>query len=215
MTAPGGVITGGSARDLAPLDGAPAPRILDAALACIARVGWSKTTVDDVAREAGVSRATLYRYFAGKQPLLSALLAREAARFRAGLERATDDAATLEDALTALVVAAARAVRTHDALQFALAVEPDLLLTHLAFDRGSGFLRECARLLAPVLARFVPPERAERAGETVARVVLSYLCSPSPSVPLADAGAVRDLVRDYVAPAVAPPVPAELEGNPR
>ena len=47
------------------LDGTAA-RLLDATVACIARVGVSKTTLDDVAREAGCSRATLYRYFPGK-----------------------------------------------------------------------------------------------------------------------------------------------------
>ena len=41
-------------------------RIRDAALVCIGRFGLAKTTVDDIAREAGCSRATLYRYFDGK-----------------------------------------------------------------------------------------------------------------------------------------------------
>ena len=49
-------------------------RILDAALACIARVGVGKTTLDDVAREAGCARATVYRCFPGRQALLRALL---------------------------------------------------------------------------------------------------------------------------------------------
>ena len=47
-------------------------RLLEATLVCLARHGIAKTTLDDVAREAGVSRATLYRYFPGKQALLSA-----------------------------------------------------------------------------------------------------------------------------------------------
>ena len=59
-----------------------AARLLDAACTCIARVGVAKTTLDDVAREAGCSRATLYRYFPGKQQLLGALVAREAASLR-------------------------------------------------------------------------------------------------------------------------------------
>ena len=54
--------------------------ILDAALACIARVGLAKTTLDDVAREAGCARATVYRCFPGKQQLLGALVDREARR---------------------------------------------------------------------------------------------------------------------------------------
>ena len=49
--------------------------VLDAAVACIARVGLTKTTLDDVARDAGCARATVYRHFPGKQPLFAALVA--------------------------------------------------------------------------------------------------------------------------------------------
>jgi AcrR family transcriptional regulator len=45
-------------------------RARDALLVCIARFGLSKTTLDDVARVAGCSRATLYRYFDGKATLV-------------------------------------------------------------------------------------------------------------------------------------------------
>ena len=57
-----------------------AERVVDAALACIARVGLAKTTLDDVAREAGCARATVYRCFPNKVQLLGALVAREAQR---------------------------------------------------------------------------------------------------------------------------------------
>jgi len=40
-------------------------RIIDGALACLARHGTAKTTVDDIARQSGVSRATVYRVFPG------------------------------------------------------------------------------------------------------------------------------------------------------
>ena len=40
-------------------------RLLQATYACVARWGLAKTTVEDAAREAGVSRATVYRYFPG------------------------------------------------------------------------------------------------------------------------------------------------------
>ena len=71
-------------------------RVLDATLTCIARVGVAKTTLDDVAREAGCARATVYRYFPGKQPLLNAVVARESDRIAA----AVLDAAIAADDLT-------------------------------------------------------------------------------------------------------------------
>src|SRR3954465_5760383 len=82
-------------------------RILDGALACIARVGLAKTTFDDVAREAGSSRATVYRYFSGRAALLAGLVEREADRLRAAVRDAVADASSLEDAL---IRAAGRAV---------------------------------------------------------------------------------------------------------
>ena len=48
-------------------------RIVDATTRCIARWGVAKTTLDDVAREASCSRATVYRLFpGGKDAVLEA-----------------------------------------------------------------------------------------------------------------------------------------------
>ena len=49
-------------------------RVLDATKACCERFGFAKLSVDDVAAEAGMSRATIYRlYPGGKDVLLDAL----------------------------------------------------------------------------------------------------------------------------------------------
>src|SRR3954471_14382319 len=51
-------------------------RILEATCACVARYGLAKTTVEDAAREAGLSRATVYRYFpGGKDQLIAEVIA--------------------------------------------------------------------------------------------------------------------------------------------
>ena len=52
-------------------------QILDAAAAIIIRLGYDKTTMSDIADEAGVSRGTVYLYFKGKEELFEALLYRE------------------------------------------------------------------------------------------------------------------------------------------
>lgn len=48
--------------------------ILDTARALLARHGYRKTSVEDVAREAGLSRRTLYLYFPSKQELILATI---------------------------------------------------------------------------------------------------------------------------------------------
>jgi TetR/AcrR family acrAB operon transcriptional repressor len=52
-------------------------QILDAAVARIVRHGYDKTTMGDIADEAGVSRGTVYLYFKGKDELFEALVYRE------------------------------------------------------------------------------------------------------------------------------------------
>lgn len=53
-------------------------QLLDAAEECFERFGIAKTTMEDVARAGGVSRATVYRYFADREALVLASLTRRA-----------------------------------------------------------------------------------------------------------------------------------------
>jgi AcrR family transcriptional regulator len=59
-------------------------RILDAAAALLVRWGYRKTTIDDVAREAGVGKGTIYLHWKDKNALFRAALLR--AQQRAGVE---------------------------------------------------------------------------------------------------------------------------------
>ncbi len=55
-------------------------RILDAANKLVTHYGYDKTTVDDIAQEAGVSKGAIYLHFKGKEALFEALLLRESER---------------------------------------------------------------------------------------------------------------------------------------
>jgi AcrR family transcriptional regulator len=54
-----------------------AHRILDAAAELIQRWGYKKTTVDDIARQAGVAKGTIYLHWKTREDLFVALLLRE------------------------------------------------------------------------------------------------------------------------------------------
>jgi AcrR family transcriptional regulator len=78
----------------APLGAGPEPdpareaarlAILKAAERCFSRFGLAKTTMEDIARAAGMSRATVYRYFADREALVLASVIRRA---RADMPRA-------------------------------------------------------------------------------------------------------------------------------
>src|SRR3954454_6457018 len=90
-------------------------RILEATYACVARYGLSKTTVEDAAKEAGLSRATVYRYFpGGKEQLTAEVIRWEAPRFFARLAEAVRDADTFPDLLEQALLFAHRAIAEHD-----------------------------------------------------------------------------------------------------
>jgi len=86
-------------------------RLLDAAETCFERWGVVKTTMDDVAALAKVSRATVYRYFAGRDDLVLAVVMRRAADFYDRLRDVMARASTFADGIVdgvAYSVAAAR-----------------------------------------------------------------------------------------------------------
>jgi AcrR family transcriptional regulator len=84
--------------------GSRADQLLDAAARCFAYGGFHATTVAEISLEAGCSPGLLYRYFAGKDALVAALVEREAGRTVAALE-AVRDSADLMAALDRAAVA--------------------------------------------------------------------------------------------------------------
>ncbi|MCJ7437269.1 MAG: TetR/AcrR family transcriptional regulator [Acidimicrobiia bacterium] len=178
-------------------------RAVDATLACIARHGLSKTTIDDIAREAGCSRATLYRYFGSRQELVTAAVHAEASRVASLVREVAGSATTLEDAVVGVLGVAGRELGEHPALRFVADVEPDQLLPYLTFAGGDRFLQDAAGAIAPCFARFLGDD-AERAAEWVARIGLALWLSPTAPVSLADAEALRGYVRAFVLPAIQP-----------
>jgi len=192
---------------------APAPaealedRLVAAMLECIGRWGVTKTTADDIARAAGVSRATLYRAFpGGKDVAFEALLRHELQRFFDLVEGRFRDADTLEDLLVVGAVEAARFLFGHDALGYLLRHEPNRVIP--GYGSLQGGLAIATGFLTPHLARFVADERlAHEGAELVVRLLLSYAVDPSPSVDLTDPVSVRRFVRTFITPALTPKEP--------
>jgi AcrR family transcriptional regulator len=64
-----------------------AHRILDAASTLILRWGYSKTTIDDIARQAGVAKGTIYLHWKTREELFTALVHRERLMFARDFRR--------------------------------------------------------------------------------------------------------------------------------
>ena len=177
-----------------------AERILEATLRCVARWGLAKTTLDDVAREAGCSRATIYRVFpGGKASVIAAASERELRLFLDHLVARLDEVDSLEDLLTVALVESVSAIRGHEALTFLLAHEPGPVLALVAFDQLDPLLDLGAEFGAPHLERFLAPVAARSTAELVVRLVIAYGIERE-HFDLTDPGDARRLVTTFVLP---------------
>jgi AcrR family transcriptional regulator len=178
-------------------------RIIDATLDCLALHGTAKTTVDDIARRAGVSRATVYRVFpGGRDEMLSAVVDTEMARLFSALGVRLGGARDLTEALVGGIVEASARIRGHRALAYLVEHEPEMVLGHLAFDESDRLLATASRFVAPFLSRWMSPPEAGRVAEWATRIVLSYAIAPSPRMDLTEPASARRLVEEFVVPGI-------------
>jgi AcrR family transcriptional regulator len=178
-------------------------RIVDGTLRCIARQGMAKTTLDDVAREAGCSRATVYRVFpGGKESVLAAVFDTELARFYSALAVRLGDADNLENVLVEGMAAGTSMIASHPALTYLLEHEPGVVLPILTFSHMDELLTGAATLLAPFLGRFLDHDEAVRVAQFGTRVALSYLSCPAAGTDITNRDDARRLVRRFILPGI-------------
>ena len=182
--------------------------LVDAALRCIARWGVRKTTLDDIAREAGVSRATAYRVFpGGKDRLVEVVFCHEAGRLFHTVEAELESADTLEDLVVAGVTAMLTLAAEHDVLASVIEHEPELVLPHFAFHQLGRVLVLAEGLCRPHLERFMPAAGVAHAADLLARVVLTFAFRPADWLDPRDPASVRRVVRTYLMPCLTPSGP--------
>jgi AcrR family transcriptional regulator len=134
-------------------------RVLDAADQLLARYGYRKMTVEDIAAEAGIGKGSVYLAFASKEEVALSCIDRMAERLLAELRAAGEGPGPrlerLRDMLVLRVMGRVDYARTHAASMDAMlaAVRPAFLVR-----RERHFAAE-ARVLATLLAA------AQRAGE--------------------------------------------------
>jgi AcrR family transcriptional regulator len=143
--------------------------ILTAAEACFDRYGINKTTMEDVARAAEMSRATLYRYFSDRESLIIESVARRA---RMNMEPARTFIAqwpTLTDKITEGICQNVR--RGHRDPVVQLLVSPAEMTLASSLLTASGMAAELTReLWEPILLE------AQEAGELRTDIDVGMLC---------------------------------------
>lgn len=123
--------------------------ILRAAEAVFRRWGLSKTTMEDIARQAGKAKSTLYYYFPGKDEVLEAMAQCELDRI-IGLARAESAGkGTAKEQLLAYILAIFREVRE---LIGPLNFERDMAAVRAVMDRiGEKFVGLNEKAVEPIL----------------------------------------------------------------
>ena len=180
-------------------------RILDATESCLERFGLAKTTVEDVAQAAGLSRATVYRQFGNRDALLLAVAARDAERVASQaaifLQRFDDVGSWLVEGILFCL----REIPRRPLLA--------LFLTPQELGTASRLVLTSERMLA-IGSEILRPmfEPARRAGllaedleldsliEWVLRILMSYLAVPGP--PSRTEDDLRRQLRTLLLPAV-------------
>jgi AcrR family transcriptional regulator len=184
-------------------------RILAATYACVARWGLAKTTVEDAARQANVSRATIYRTFpGGRDELIDATVAWAMAEFWLRLYEQVQGATTLEEVLELGIRFARRSILEHEVLQRIMQTEPEKLLPALTVE--SVRVRDViADFLVPYLEGrgALPGLDLHEATDFLARMVLSYIVAPG-RWDLDDPDQVAELVEAELLAGVVGPPPA-------
>lgn len=181
-------------------------RLLDAAEACFQRFGVAKTTVEDVAGEARVSRATVYRYFEGRDALVLGVLLRDVQRFLLRLEKRIAAQESFAQAMVDGVLFTVDTVRADARLAMLFAPEAAGLTESIVgasdalFATTTGFLRpyfEAAQASGQLRADV----DLDDAAEWILRCVISLLTLSSPRK--RSKAAQRQLLATFLVPALA------------
>jgi AcrR family transcriptional regulator len=174
-------------------------RLLEATYRCVERFGMAKTTVDDIAKESGVSRATIYRQFdGGRDELMLETVGWELANYFNRLADQVRDAPSLAVLLERGLTFAHRSVAEHAVLRKVMDTEPERLLPLLTTESAKS-LPFIADFLLPYLrresdaGRLRPGVDIERSAEYLARAILSLIGAPG-RWDLDDPRQVADLV---------------------
>lgn len=161
--------------------GSPEDAVLDATRRLVLAHGMQRTTLTEIAQEAGVSRMTVYRRWDGLSQVLGAMMQREWDRLLdldpASLAARAEQAASVREFLIDEVLAGVDAMRRSELLASLLTHDPELLLPYLVERLGSMH-----RLMREVFAEAIRRGQAEgsiRAGDPERMAVAVVLAAQS------------------------------------
>lgn len=159
-------------------------QLLDAAERCLEQQGLSGTTMEDIGRRAGVSRATVYRYFSSREAVVSGVIIRATERY---LRRITPRIANHDDlgsALVDFVDVTVRAARRESIIGLLFGSDHELAVVGLGEGISTSLFELVTQFLRPVFVAHWPDVEpgvsVDDASEWIVRTILSLLTVRGP-----------------------------------
>jgi AcrR family transcriptional regulator len=179
-------------------------RLIEAAEACFAERGPSRTGMTHVAAKAGVHRTTVYSYFPNMDAILAACFVKANDSVVAAAEPHFAGDRPFIDRLINAVLAGLRVARSNPVM-LSMTAPQDLVRTHRAAERSEAWRTEIVEGLAARFATAAPGEvrtdiSPHQMAHWVARIAFSLIEEPGNP----DLGGDEGLLRAFLPGAIAP-----------
>lgn len=158
-------------------------KILDAAVIEFEQHGFRRVALDDVARRAGVSRMTIYRRFANRDELVTAVIDRENEVLFAEIANELKNAGPQSNYYVEAFTSAIMQLRHHRVLNRMITDEPALTLelAHQHYPAALVRMADALRVIFPAgFAQRIGSEAIDELADTILRYALMALLLPSP-----------------------------------
>ncbi len=195
---------------------ATADRILDGAERVLSRKGVRGTSMEDIARAAGVTRMTVYRYYGSRDVLLRAFIERVLSRFQTELgKRALEVAGKLPPDQNPAFEIIFESMR-YTICEFTCSPiaeslienDPELILPYLSI-RADFVIGHVVAAQSPIFDRWIEegwiaPLPSDWLVDWLGRLAMSLRYQPSPSFDARDPATLRRILEAFVWPVIDP-----------
>ncbi|MGB0919857.1 MAG: TetR/AcrR family transcriptional regulator [Alphaproteobacteria bacterium] len=152
--------------------------LYQAALECYLQYGLRKTTLEDIARKAGVSRSTIYRHLGGKPDIIQMIAMRELTALMGQIFDLLKPDAGLAEWAEIAFGDGLQLLRANKAVAKAINDEPELLsVLVIQPDQSPNILELTSLVLAPVVAGNKDAARLSVSPQLAATMIVRLLFS--------------------------------------
>jgi AcrR family transcriptional regulator len=181
--------------------------VLDAALAQFEDLGIRRSTIEDIARRAGIDRVTVYRRVGSKDDVTQKVIAREVQRLLEEVMAASASLPTFEERIAVAFSTAIQHVRKNTLYRRVLAVEAETVLPHLTIEAGPLLSIGVAATVSlihqaqhdGILGEVSDPQAV---AEVLVRVVHSFVLTPRGVLALQSDAKLTAFARSHLAPII-------------